>query len=173
MHNCDYCCSIPGVRLHVCTCLLTPRLPPGKPPLFLWTVGVCHCDEKQLSAQSSRVGSVTLGKSLWKPEEAKPVTSIVKSRGWGGWTWVQFPEAMLRGEGRSQPCVPPVPGIQYAFLASVGTRHACGVRAYMLAKHPHTLICKRVCREQALAQAPAPQMVPLMFRMGWALPHPR
>lgn len=84
MHNCDYCCSIPGVRLHVCTCLLTPRLPPGKPPLFLWTVGVCHCDEKQLSAQSSRVGSVTLGKSLWKPEEAKPVTSIVKSRGWGG-----------------------------------------------------------------------------------------
>lgn len=71
----------------------------------------------------------------------------------GGWTWVQFPEAMLRGEGRSQPCVPPVPGIQHAFLASVGTRHACGVRAYTLAKHPHTLICKRGSTEQALAQA--------------------
>lgn len=85
-----------GIRVHVCTCLLTPRLPPGKMPLFLWTVGVCHCDEKQLSAHGSRSGSVTLDKSVWKLEEAKPITSIVKSRGWGeGDTWVQFPEPVF------------------------------------------------------------------------------
>lgn len=59
-----------------------------------------------------------------------------------------------------------------AFLASVGTRHACGVQAYTLAKHPHTLICKWSSREQALAQAPSPQMVLLIFRIGWALPDP-
>lgn len=124
-------------------------------PLFLWTVGICHCDEKQLSAHSSRLGSVTLGKSLWKPEEAKPVTSIVKSKRW--WAGLGFssqnPCCEAKG-GHSHVYLQFQGSNKHAFLASVDTRHACGVQAYTLAKHPHTLICKRRSREQALAQAP-------------------
>lgn len=41
--------------------------------------------------------------------------------------------------GDSQPFLTPIPGNQSPLLASAGSRHTRGTKAYMQAKHPYKL----------------------------------